>query len=263
MKKILFALLLAAQTTVLLAGSFEQLPTRDGVKLPFLYEKPEQAKAVVVLFQGGGGNIGVNGSKDKGWIQRDKAFLSGGATRFSKNGLAVAVVDAPSDRSDLNGGFRNSAEHNQDIKTLVEFLRKDNPNLPVWLVGTSNGSLTVTGASIALSDTQVAGVVLTSTVTEEHPWSIGQKFVHPVYRADLTKVNVPVLIVHHKNDRCKHSLYQPVEALTKAFPSSKKVELISVEGGSDNSDPCNGGYHQFLGQEQEVTDMISKWILAN
>jgi hypothetical protein len=51
--------------------------------------------------------------------------------------------------------------------------------------------------------------------------------------------------------------------LTKAFPNSKKVELISVEGGSDNSDPCNGGYHQFLGQEQEVTDMISKWILAN
>lgn len=263
MKKILFALLLAAHTNVLLAGSLEQLPTRDGVKLPFLYEKPEQPKAVVVLFQGGGGNIGVTGSKEKAWIQRDKAFLSGGADRFSKNGLVVAVVDAPSDRSDLNGGFRNSAEHNQDIKKLVEFLRKDNANLPVWLIGTSNGSLTVTGASISMSDAPVAGVVLTSTVTEEHAWSIGQKFVHPVYRADLTKVNVPVLIVHHKLDRCKHSLYQPVEALTKAFPNSKKVELISVEGGSDNSDPCNGGYHQFLGQEQEVTDLIAKWILSN
>ncbi len=263
MKKYILSVLLGLQVTVLFAGSLEELPTRDGVKLPFLYEKPAQAKAVVVLFQGGGGNIGVTGSKEKAWIQRDKAFLSGGADRFSKNGLAVAVVDAPSDRSDLNGGFRNSAEHNTDIKKLVEFLRKDNSNLPVWLIGTSNGSLTVTGASIAMSDVPVAGVVLTSTVTEEHGWSIGQKFIHPVYRADLTKVTVPVLIVHHKLDRCKHSLYQPVEALTKAFPNSKKVELISVDGGSDNSDPCNGGYHQFLGQEQEVTDMISKWILAN
>ena len=263
MKKILFALLLAVQTTVLLAGSFEQLPTRDGVRLPFLYEKPEQPKAIVVLFQGGGGSIGVSGSKDRGWIQRDKAFLSGGATRFSKNGLVVAIVDAPSDRGDLNGGFRNSNEHNTDIKKLVEFLKSDNPNLSVWLIGTSNGSLTAAGAAIALNDAVISGIVLTSTVTEEHSWSMGQKFVHPVYRADLTKVTVPVLIVHHKNDRCKHSPYQPIYALSKAFPNSKKVALISAEGGSDNNDPCNGGYHQFLGQEQEVTDMISQWILAN
>jgi pimeloyl-ACP methyl ester carboxylesterase len=263
MKKYIFLVLLSLQATALFAGSFELLPTRDGVKLPFLYEKPQQAKAVVVLFQGGGGSIGVNGSKDKGWIQRDKAFLSGGADRFSKNGLVVAVVDAPSDRGDLNGGFRNSVEHNLDIKKLVEFLKSDNPNLPVWLIGTSNGSLTAAGAAVALNESPVFGIVLTSTVTEKHSWSMGQKFVHPVYRADLTKVTVPVLIVHHKNDRCKHSPFQPVDALTKAFPNSKKVELISVEGGSDNSDPCNGGYHQFLGQEQEITDLIAKWILAN
>ena len=264
MKKYFYSFALALQVATSFAGSFEQLPTRDGVKLPFLYEKPEQAKAVVVLFQGGGGSIGVTGSKEKGWIQRDKAFLSGGATRFSKTGLTVVVVvDAPSDRGDLNGGFRNSVEHNLDIKKLVDFLKSDNPNLPVWLIGTSNGSLTAAGAVVALNESPVSGIVLTSTVTEEHSWSMGQKFVHPVYRADLTKVTVPVLIVHHKNDRCKHSSYQPIEALSKAFPNSKKVALISAEGGSDNNDPCNGGYHQFLGQEQEVTDMISQWILAN
>ena len=181
----------------------------------------------------------------------------------NRSGSIHAVVDSPSDRSDLNGGFRNSQEHNQDIKRLVEFLKADNPNLPIWLIGTSNGSLTAAGASIAVGETYVAGIVLTSTVTEEHTWAMGQKFVHPVYRADLTKVTVPVLIVHHKLDRCKHSLYQPIEALIKAFSNSKKVELISVDGGSDNSDPCNGGYHQFLGQEQEVTDLITNWIISN
>lgn len=263
MKHLFLALVFLFNAVAVFAGSFQELPTRDGVKLPFLYEKPEQAKAIVVLFQGGGGNIGVTGSSDKGWVKRDGAFLSGGAVRFAKNDLVVAVVDAPSDRSDLNGGFRNSAEHNQDIKKLIEFLRKDNSNLPVWLIGTSNGSLTAAGASIAMNDAPVSGIVLTSTVTEEHSWAMGRKFVHPVYRADLTKVTVPILIVHHKMDRCKHSPYQPIDALSKAFPNSKKVELISVEGGSDNSDPCNGGYHQFLRQEQEVTDLISKWILVN
>jgi alpha-beta hydrolase superfamily lysophospholipase len=263
MKFFLYAFIFLACLTSASAGSFQELPTREGVKLPFLYEKPEHAKAVVVLFQGGGGNIGVAGTADKGWIKRDSAFLSGGAPRFAKNQLVVAVVDAPSDRSDLNGGFRNSPEHNQDIKTLINFLRQDNPNHPVWLVGTSNGSLTVAGAAIAMSDAPVSGIVLTSTVTEEHAWSAGQKFVHPVYRANLTKVTVPVLIVHHKLDRCSHSAYQPIDALTKAFPSAKKVELISIEGGSDNSNPCNGGYHQFLHQEQDVTDLIAQWILLN
>ena len=81
------------------------------------------------------------------------------------------------------GISKTAAEHNQDIKTLVEFLRKDNPNLPVWLVGTSNGSLTVTGASIALSDTQVAGVVLAL-----YPAHLPHN-VHP-YRGDKPFVQI-------------------------------------------------------------------------
>lgn len=261
MKRLTLFVLLMLQTFSLWAGGFKEVATREGVKLPFFYEKPANAKAIVVLFQGGGGSIGVKGSAENGWIMRDKAFLAGGAPRFAKNNLVVAVVDAPTDRADLNSGFRNSNEHNQDIQKLVEFLRADNPGLPIWLIGTSNGSLTAVGASLALQATPVSGLVLTSTVTEEHPWSMGQRYVHPVYRADVSKVTVPVLIVHHKNDRCKHSLYQPIDALAKAFTNTKKVEVITIEGGQDNSEPCNGGYHQFLGQEQEVTDQIAKWIL--
>jgi alpha-beta hydrolase superfamily lysophospholipase len=262
MRRLIF-LILFLQISVAFSGSFQEIPTRDGVKLPFLYEKPGNARAVVVLFQGGGGYIGVAGTSEKGWVKLDSVFLSGGALRFAKNNLVVSVVDTPSDKSDLNGGFRNSNEHNQDIRKLVEFLRKDNPGLPIWLIGTSNGSLSAVGAAIAMGDTLVNGVVLTSTVTEENSWTFGQKFVHPVYRADLSKVSVPVLIVHHKKDRCQHAPYAPIEALTKAFPNAKKVELISVEGGQDINSPCNGGYHQFLGQEQEVSDLIAKWILAN
>lgn len=263
MKRLLLVAAFALHTTAIFAGSFQEIPTRNGVKLPFLYEKTVDAKAVVVLFQGGGGNIGVSGSADRGWIKRDAFFLSGGAPRFARNKLVVAVVDTPSDRSDLHGGFRNSAEHNQDIRKLVEFLRQDNPNLPIYLIGTSNGSLTVAGASVTMNDAPVAGVVLTSTVTEENSSSSGQKVVHPVYRVDLTKVTVPVLIVHHKLDRCSYSPYHKIDALTKAFPSASKVELITIEGGSDNSAPCNGGYHQFIGVEQDASNLISSWILNN
>lgn len=261
MKHLTLFVLLTLQTFCLWAGGYQEVATREGVKLPFFYEKPANAKAIVVLFQGGGGGIGVMGSAENGWIKRDKAFLSGGAPRFAKNNLVVAVVDAPTDRADLNSGFRNSNEHNQDIQKLVEFLRADNPGLPIWLIGTSNGSLTAVSASLAIKDKPIDGVVLTSTVTQEPSWAIAQRYTHPVYRADVSQVTVSVLIVHHINDRCKHSPYEPIDALAKSFKRAKKVEVITIEGGQDNSDPCNGGYHQFLGQEQEVTDQIAKWIL--
>lgn len=260
MKKICICLAVFITTISANAGIVKKIPTRQGVTISFFYEKPEDAKAVVVLFQGGGGTPGVIGDETNGWVKNDRAFLAGGAPRFAKNKIVAVVVDPPSDRSDLNSDFRNSTEHNADIEKLVEFLRSDNPGLPVWLIGTSNGSLSAAGASISMASNPPAGIVLTSTVTSEHKWAIGRKYAHPVYRADLSKVKVPVLIVHHALDRCSHSLFEPISDLVKAFPNSIKVELIKIEGGQDNNDPCNGGYHQFLGIEQDVTDQISNWI---
>ena len=262
-KRILGLFVLSLVAANALAGGLRKIPTRPDVSITFMYEKPEGATGVVVLFQGGGGNPGVMGNESRAWIRYDKAFLSGGEQRFVKNRLVTAIVDPPSDRRDLNNGFRNSADHNIDIAKLVEFLRSDNPGLPVWLIGTSNGSLTAAGAAIAMDSSPPAGIVLTSTVAEEHRSFIGKRYVHPIYRADLSKVRVPVLLVHHVADRCEHSKFAPIVDLMKAFPNAPKVDLIKMEGGQDNQDPCNGGYHQFLGQEQEVTDKIAQWLEAN
>ena len=262
-KRILSLFILSLVTANALAGGLRIIPTRPDVSISFIYEKPEGATGVVVLFQGGGGNPGLMGNESKAWVRHDKTFLAGGEQRFAQNKLVTVIVGPPSDRKDLNNGFRNSTEHNIDIAKLVEFLRSDNPGLPVWLIGTSNGSLTAAGAAIAMDITPPAGIVLTSTVTEEHRLSIGQRYAHPIYRADLSKVRVPVLVVHHVADRCEHSRFAPIANLVKAFPNAPKVDLIKVEGGQDNQDPCNGGYHQFLGQEQEVTDRIAQWLAAN
>jgi hypothetical protein len=230
-----------------------EIPTRSGVTLKFVYAKAEQPVATAVLFQGGEGIIGIypNGS-----MANDKGFLSGGAGRFTRNNISVVIPDVPSDRRSLNR-FRDTAEHATDNAALIEFLRQQS-KVPVWAIGTSNGSLSAAATAVHLKEKGPDGIVLTSTVSREGPRSGAS---HPVTMVPLNQVLVPTLLVHHKDDGCYVSPYSAMPDLVAAFKAAPKVELITVEGGSGGN-PCVTGHHQFLGIEGKVTDQISEWIKA-
>lgn len=227
----------------------KEITTRPGVTIRFVYAKAENPVASAVLFQGGGGNIGIfpNGS------MRVENFLSGGAHRFNQNGISVVIPDVPSDRRTLDD-FRNTPEHAQDNAALIDFLRKQS-KVSVWAVGTSNGSLSAAAASTHLKEKGPDGLVLTSTVTEAPVAA-----AHSVKLAPLGEVKVPVLLVHHKQDGCKVTPYEAMPGLIAALKSAKKVELITEDGGSSQGNPCHTGYHQFLGIEGRVTNDIADWI---
>ena len=227
----------------------KEIPTRPGVTIRFVYARAENPVASAVLFQGGGGNIGIfpNGS------MRDENFLSGGAHRFNQNGISVVIPDVPSDRRTLDD-FRNTPEHAQDNAALIEFLRQQS-KVPVWAIGTSNGSLSAAAASTYLKEKGPDGLVLTSTVTKA-PFAAA----HSVKLAPLGEVKVPVLLVHHKQDGCRVTPYDAMAELIAALKSAKKVELIPVQGGSSTGNPCYTGYHQFREIEAAVTKDIADWI---
>ena len=126
--------------------------------------------------------------------------------------------------------------------------------MPVWAIGTSNGSLSAAAASTYLKGKGPDGIVLTSSVTKALVSAS-----HPVTAAPLHEVTVPVLIVHHKHDGCTVSPYDAMPELVAAFKSAKKVELISVDGGSGGGS-CTRGSHSFLGIEAAVTKDIAEWI---
>jgi len=240
--------------------SFREIPTREGVKQRFVYQKANEPFASAVLFQGGPGAIGAYGSIDRGFVRLDGAFLSGGAGRFAETGVSAAAVDAPSDKVNLNNGFRSTPEHAQDIAAVIAFLRSEAPGKPVCLVGTSNGSLSAASIAAILGEHGPDCIVLTSSVSTKSSSAIVARFLHAFTDADLTKIKVPVLLVHHKNDLCKYTPYEPMLGYVKAFPNSPKVDFVTIEGGQDHSDNCNRGHHQFLGIEREVTAQISDWI---
>jgi len=229
----------------------KQLTTRPGVTLRFLYLKAINPVASAVLFQGGTGNIGIfpNGST------RDGGFLAGGGQNFVQHGISVVIPDVPSDRRHLDD-FRASVDHAQDNAALIDFLRQQSP-VPVWAVGTSNGSLSAAAASTRLKERGPDGLVLTSTVTRE---GRTRGLAHRASEAPLQEVSVPVLLVHHKDDGCYVTPYDAMPALMAALTAAPRVALVTAQGGSSNGNPCHTGYHQFLGIEAAVTKDIADWI---
>jgi hypothetical protein len=73
---------------------------------------------------------------------------------FAELGLVAAAVNAPSDQPRGFGpgrDFRNSSEHVEDAKRVIDFLHQMWPK-PVFLLGDSSGVASVTNMVLKLGD---------------------------------------------------------------------------------------------------------------
>jgi pimeloyl-ACP methyl ester carboxylesterase len=232
------------------------IPTRPGVTQRMLVVSPQQPKAAVVLFPGGHGGLHIfpNGSMKWG----EPNFLVRTRNLFAEQGLLVAIVDAPSDRQNppYLGGFRQRPEHAADIKAVIAWLREQS-KVPVWLVGTSRGTQSAAFVAIQLGGPEGPdGLVLTSTMLTDDKG-------RPVPEMALGKLRVPVLVVHHEQDGCRHCLFSDMPALTAKLRNAPRQELLTFKGGSTVGDACEAqAYHGFNGIETDVVAKIAAWILA-
>lgn len=164
-----FLLLLAALGAAPCAASpeFVSIPSRPGVTQPFVILPMAGApQAVALLYIGGGGRI--NARREDGQVKFGaRNFLPRSAAEFARNGILPVVMDAPSDQSELLDSYRMGPEQSVDARAVVEELKRRYPGLPVYIVGTSRG--TISGAYIGRDlGAEVSGVVLTSTMFGSH-----------------------------------------------------------------------------------------------
>jgi pimeloyl-ACP methyl ester carboxylesterase len=231
------------------------IPTRPGVTQRFLYLAPDHPRAAVILYPGGHGGLQIDADGGFGWGEGN--FLVRTRQDFVAAGLAVAIVDAPSDRQSppYLDGFRQSAEHAADAKAVIAWVREQ-AKVPVWLVGTSRGTQSVAAIAIALADGGGPdGIVLTSTILRENRGG------RPVTAMDLGALKIPVLVVHNKDDGCKLCPVSATSELMDGLKNAPRKELIVVSGGISRGDPCEAmSYHGFNGLEGEVVGSIAKWI---
>jgi hypothetical protein len=84
----------------------------------------------------------------------------------------------------------------------------------------------------------------------------------PVPGMALEKITIPTLVVHHKNDSCEYTLFSDVAKLINKLTAATRKELIAIEGGNSDGDPCEAqAYHGFAGKDEETVDKIVQWIL--
>jgi dienelactone hydrolase len=232
------------------------IPTRPGVTQRFLFMTPEHPKAAVILFAGGHGGLEISQNGSFGWGKGN--FLVRTRNLFVERGLSVAIVDAPSDRQRKGlRGFRQTPEHVADIKAVIAWLKQQS-NIPVWLIGTSRGTQSVAFIATELTGSPGGpdGLVLTSTILTDNE-------SRSVLEMPLKKITIPVLVVHHEHDACKHCPYSDIPGLMKNLEKSPRKELITIRGGETRGDPCEAfAHHGFNGNEKEVVTKIADWIHA-
>ena len=236
------------------------LPTRAGVKQRVLVQRPagEPAAATLVLLMGGNGQLGIypNGS-----LQRDTHFLARVRPLLMDRGHAIVLVDAPSDRRDLGGDFRESPEHAADLGAVVSHARKAFGK-PVWLVAHSRGTHSAVTAATRLSgDAEPDGIVLAASILESSRF--GSATAKPLQESGVESLRIPVLVLHHTQDACQASPPAKLPEL-KAKLVASKSRVISYDGGISRGALCEvQAFHSFNGIEQQLVDDLSAYIAAS
>lgn len=224
-------------------------PTTDGFT-------PLERIAVLVLYIGGNGTMGFTpGQVNTGspnTVARNRNHLAA-------EGFVVAVVDAADDfnaRSNGLSGRRLGPQHLEDLRAVMADLRSRYPNLPIWAVGHSRGTLSATVTALHV-DPPADGLVLLSSLTGDP--AIPSEDLSAL---DVESIRSPALIVSHQGDLCAFTNPDDSRALRKRFVVSERAKFRDFNGGSAPlSDPCDPlAPHGFFGIDQKVIEAIAKWI---
>ena len=234
------------------------LPTRPGVTQSyFLTSKPKNLQAMAILFPGSGGLIQLR--TDSGRVRFNQGnFLVRSRAEFVKRGVTAGIIDAPSDQQagwGMSDEFRRGDLHVTDISAVAGDMTKRFPGTPLFLVGTSRGSVSAAALGARLTG-QIAGVILTATMFQP----AGRKSNEPgpgLSGFDFASIKAPVLFVHHVGDQCEVTPYSDAARLTDRYP------LVTVFGGSAaQSGRCEAfSQHGFYGKEAETVAEIVNWML--
>ena len=240
------------------AQELVSLSTRENVTQSyFLASVPENPQAIALLFSGSGGFIRLRKEGEQIKFGNDN-FLVRSRREFITRGVIAAIIDAPSDQQrnwGMTDEFRRGEFHFTDISAVVDDLGKRFLDVPLFLIGTSRGSVSAAALGARFSQ-KLTGVVLTASMFR----AAGRKSNEPgpgLTGFNFATIKSPLLIVHHVSDQCSATPYGDAARLSENYP------LITVFGGSPpQSGPCDPfSAHGYFGKESETIEQIVNWML--
>jgi hypothetical protein len=212
------------------------------------------ACASVVLMTRGDGLLSLDATGTI--IDSTGNFLIRSADLFLRHGLNVMMADAaPAHPGGLTAGIRLSATHAAELQGFIN-AALNRWGKPVWVVGTSNGSIsTVTAGGFQPALAGLRGVVITSPVTS---LSLANQ---PTFNLYASRITLPALVVWHQEDHCSLSPPAGSATLFAVIPSAGKASHTFEHGHSVATDPCGAfSEHGYAGIEEEVVKKIAEFI---
>jgi len=225
-------LVLILTTAVCFAG--EELITtardKNGKVIPYIlnYQNLSPHYAII-LFPGGNGYVNPHMEGDRLVYNLQKNFLLR-SRKFIVDDEFVTVTTDSSDSTDR-------------IQAILDDLKRRFSGLQIYLMGTSNGTISTIALAEYLSD-KIAGEIHTSSRAS-------------IASFDAKKYMNRHLVVHHQLDACSAT---PLYAAKK---SNEKygTDLLIMTGGKDEGHPCQAlSHHGYNGIERETVDAIKEWI---
>jgi hypothetical protein len=229
----------------------EDIPLADGAFQRVWYAQARGAsKGTVVMFPGGAGTIGIE--KD-GTIAHADNFLVRTRDSWLQRGYGVVLVDAIGQRS--LRGERSTAAYADVTRKIVRFAQEQGSG-PVWLIGTSQGSIAAMNGAAHQTEGGIAGVILTESVSIP-----GKRSQETVFDAHPQAVTVPALIVANQEDRCDVALPSEADAIARSLSHARVTVLRVTSGLTRSREACSSlSPHGYYGIENQVVDEVTHWM---
>ncbi|WP_222105729.1 alpha/beta hydrolase [Paraburkholderia sp. BCC1885] len=226
------------------------LPLEGGQFQRVLYDAPpSRVRGIIVMFSGGADDIGIE--KD-GVIRHGDNFVVRSRDLWTAKGYGVVLVDAIDHQS--MRGKRSTDAYAAVTREVVAFAHEQ-ADAPVWVMGTSQGSIAAMNAASHARGEELAGVILTESV------SILGASHETVFDAHPEDVHVPALVVANKDDRCKVAPPSMADAIAHSMRNTRATVLFEQGGEVRSSNECASlSPHGYYGIEDKVVNDIAEWM---
>ncbi|GBQ77955.1 hypothetical protein AA14337_0973 [Acetobacter malorum DSM 14337] len=226
------------------------LPLNDGKRLTVLFSTPTRPRGTIIMLPGGTGDIGL---QQDGRIGQGDNFVVRTRDLWNKHGYAVLIPDTIN-HTNLRGR-RSSSAYARLVEELAAFAHQPESG-PVFLLGTSQGSIAAVNAAAHALPSSIAAVVLTESV------SVMGGSGETVFSATPQQVRAPVLVVVNRDDLCNVAPPQSARQIAAAMTASGDVHVLTVSGGATRSKKNCGSLtpHGYFRIEDKVIDAISRWL---
>ena len=223
-----------------------------GVTQRILYVSPPVPDATIIMLPGGAGDLGI---RDDGRMRHGENFVVRTRALWAARGYALVIPDAAG-TDDLRGR-RSSPRYADIVRALVTFARSQNRK-PVFLLGTSQGSIAAMNGAAHMRDGEIAGLVLTESVSR-----LGGSG-ETVFDAHPADVNVPALVVANRDDACFVAPPGDAPRIAAGMAHSPDAQVLFVSGGALKSRDCGSlSPHGYYGIEEKVVSAVGSWLGAH